>query len=433
MFTDRVDAGRRLAQFLGTQEFDSDVVVLGLPRGGVPVAAEVARQLGAPLDVIVVRKIGVPGHEELAMGAVGEDRVRVLNHDVVRQAAITDEQIERVSASEWREVERRAKEYRAVRARESLVDRTALIVDDGVATGATARAACQVATEHGARRVVLAVPVAPVGWTKAFHDVADRCVALETPSGFIAVGAHYREFGATADDEVKRCLAEVASTITMREVSIPVKQGHLAGVVSVPPGARALVVFAHGSGSSHRSVRNRFVADRLVEAGLATALVDLLTEEEDGDRQLVFDIELLTERLIHLTEWLRQQPDLRSLGVGFFGASTGAAAALSAAAELGSAVSAVVSRGGRPDLADAVLPQVAAPTLLIVGGADTTVLELNRLAQDRMTCPTELLVVPDATHLFAEPGALEVVAGAAGRWFVNHTSRNPSVATSAEV
>ncbi len=430
MFTDRVDAGRRLAQFLGTRGFDSDVVVLGLPRGGVPVAAEVARELGAPLDVIVVRKLGVPGHAELAMGAVGEDRVRVLNDDVVRQASITDEEVESISASEWLQVERRAKEYRAVRAREPLVDRTALIVDDGVATGATARAACRVATEHGARRVILAVPVAPVGWTGAFQDVADECIALETPRGFIAVGAHYRDFRPTADDEVKRCLAEAAASPTVREVSIPVTHGHLAGVVSVPPRARGLVVFAHGSGSSHRSVRNRFVAQRLVEAGLATALVDLLTEAEDGDRNLVFDIELLTERLVHLTAWLREQPDLRSLGVGFFGASTGAAAALSAAAELGSAVSAVVSRGGRPDLADAVLPQVVAPTLLIVGGADTTVLELNRLAQARLTCPTELLVVPGATHLFAEPGALEVVADAASRWFVEHMSRNSSVTAS---
>lgn len=424
MFTDRIDAGRRLAQFLRARGLDSDVVVLGLPRGGVPVAAEVARELGAPLDVIVVRKIGLPGHAELAMGAVGEDRVRVLNDEVLRQASMTDEELEQLSASEWQEVERRAKEYRVVRARESLVDRTALIVDDGVATGATARAACQVATEHGARRVVLAVPVAPVGWTRAFQDVADRCFALETPRGFIAVGANYRDFGPTDEDEVKRCLAEASSTITTQEVFIPVANGHLAGVVSAPPHAWGLVVFAHGSGSSHRSVRNRFVADRLVEVGCATALVDLLTEEEDGDRQLVFDIQLLTERLIHLTAWLKEQPNLRSLAVGFFGASTGAAAALSAAAALGSAVSVVVSRGGRADLADAALSEVAAPTLLIVGGDDKTVLALNRQALARLTCPAEMVVVPGATHLFVEPGALEAVADAAGRWFVEHMSRS---------
>ena len=420
MFADRLEAGQRLAKALDRESYDMDTVVLGLPRGGVPVAAEVARELGAPLDVIVVRKIGVPGHAELAMGAVGEDGVRVLNEDVVRRADVSDEDLEALSAAEWREVDRRAQQYRVIRPRESLVDRTALIVDDGIATGATARAACQVATEHGARQVVIAVPVAPVGWSSGFRDVADRCVALETPSGFFAVGAHYQDFRPTSDDEVARCLAEAAATPDVEEVAIPVANGHLAGVLSVPAHARGLVVFAHGSGSSHRSSRNRFVADRLGEAGLATALVDLLTEQEGRDRSLVFDIGFLTERLVQLTTWLRSRPELSTLELGFFGASTGAAAALAAAAQMGEEVAAVVSRGGRPDLADAVLPQVVSPTLLIVGGADVVVLELNVRARARLTCPAELMVVPDATHLFEEPGALEVVADAAGRWFTEH-------------
>jgi putative phosphoribosyl transferase len=420
MFADRLEAGQRLAKALDRESYDMDTVVLGLPRGGVPVAAEVARELGAPLDVIVVRKIGVPGHAELAMGAVGEDGVRVLNEDVVRRADVSDEDLEALSAAEWREVDRRAQQYRVIRPREPLVDRTALIVDDGIATGATARAACQVATEHGARQVVIAVPVAPVGWTSGFRDVADRCVALETPSGFFAVGAHYQDFRPTSDDEVARCLAEAAATPDVEEVAIPVANGHLAGVLSVPAHARGLVVFAHGSGSSHRSSRNRFVADRLGEAGLATALVDLLTEQEGRDRSLVFDIGFLTERLVQLTAWLRSRSELSTLELGFFGASTGAAAALAAAAQMGEEVAAVVSRGGRPDLADAVLPQVVSPTLLIVGGADVVVLELNVRARARLTCPAELMVVPDATHLFEEPGALEVVADAAGRWFTEH-------------
>jgi putative phosphoribosyl transferase len=420
MFADRLEAGQRLAKALDRESYDMDTVVLGLPRGGVPVAAEVARELGAPLDVIVVRKIGVPGHAELAMGAVGEDGVRVLNEDVVRRADVSDEDLEALSAAEWREVDRRAQQYRVIRPREPLVDRTALIVDDGIATGATARAACQVATEHGARQVVIAVPVAPVGWTNAFRDVADRCVALETPSGFFAVGAHYQDFRPTPDDEVARCLAEAAATPDVEEVAIPVANGHLAGVLSVPAHARGLVVFAHGSGSSNRSSRNRFVADRLGEAGLATALVDLLTEQEGRDRSLVFDIGFLTERLVQLTAWLRSRSELSTLELGFFGASTGAAAALAAAAQMGEEVAAVVSRGGRPDLADDVLPQVVSPTLLIVGGADVVVLELNVRARARLTCPAELMVVPDATHLFEEPGALEVVADAAGRWFTEH-------------
>jgi predicted phosphoribosyltransferase len=164
MFVDRTDAGRRLAERLQGVRLGGNVVVLGLPRGGVPVAAEVSRALRAPLDVIVVRKIGVPWQPELAMGAVGEEHVRVLNDDVVRQTAVSAEDLDATSSAEWREVEQRALEYRSIRPRESLVGRTALIVDDGIATGATARAACQIASEHGAQRVVLAVPVAPLGW-----------------------------------------------------------------------------------------------------------------------------------------------------------------------------------------------------------------------------------------------------------------------------
>jgi putative phosphoribosyl transferase len=153
---------------------------------------------------------------------------------------------------------------------------------------------------------------------------------------------------------------------------------------------------------------------------LATALVDLLTEQEDRNRQLVFDIDFLTGRLLRLTEWLRDQPTLQSLPVGFFGASTGAAAALAAAAVLGDELSAVVSRGGRPDLALPALPDVTAPTLLIVGGNDTTVLGLNRRALTELKCPAELLVIPGATHLFAESGALAAAAAAATDWFLGH-------------
>ena len=420
MFIDRLDAGRRLARTVSELRREGDIVVLGIPRGGVPVASQVARELRAPLDVIVVRKLGVPWQPELALGAVGEDHVRVLNDDVVQQASVDPADVQALSEREWGEVERRAKEYRTARPRESLVDRTALIIDDGVATGATARAACQIASEHGAHRVVLAVPVAPLGWTRAFQDVADECIAVEVPSGFLAVGAHYQDFRPTTDEEVMQHLAMAAGAPTARSVAVPLEKGCLEGALSVPPNACGLIVFAHGSGSSHRSVRNRFVAEQFAEAGLATALVDLLTEEEDGDRELVFDVDFLTNRLLVLVDWLRHQPLLQSLPLGLFGASTGAAAALSAAAALGDEVVAVVSRGGRPDLALPKLPIVTAPTLLIVGGADTTVLELNRRAMAALSCPAELLVVPGATHLFAEPGALEAAAAAATDWFLGH-------------
>jgi putative phosphoribosyl transferase len=192
----------------------------------------------------------------------------------------------------------------------------------------------------------------------------------------------------------------------------------LPGTLSVPEGATGAVVFAHGSGSSRLSPRNRMVAGWLHQAGLATLLFDLLTPEEAGDRANVFDVELLAERLRAATRWLRAGSSLdRGMAVGYFGASTGAAAALWAAAELPDEVRAVVSRGGRPDLAGARLAVVRAPTLLIVGGRDEPVLEMNRQAMALMSAEVNLVVVPGATHLFEEPGTLEMAGDHARAWF----------------
>jgi pimeloyl-ACP methyl ester carboxylesterase len=208
----------------------------------------------------------------------------------------------------------------------------------------------------------------------------------------------------------------------MPVVEIPVSPDEAVfGDLIVPDGAQGIVVFAHGSGSSRRSRRNRQVANRLTELKLATLLVDLLTEGEDvldqTTREPRFDIELLARRLALATDDVAGRPSTAALPLGYFGASTGAAAALVAASEDRDRVRAVVCRGGRPDLAGAALPAVTAPTLLIVGGRDRIVLDLNREAIDAMRCERELIVVPDATHLFEEPGALERVAGLAGDWF----------------
>jgi putative phosphoribosyl transferase len=205
-----------------------------------------------------------------------------------------------------------------------------------------------------------------------------------------------------------------------RDLAIPAAETELPGRVVVPQDARGIVLFAHGSGSGRLSPRNRRVAAVLEEAGLATLLFDLLTEDEAQQRAKVFDIELLGRRLAGATEWLSSDDDLGSLRVGYFGASTGAAAALQAAAALGERIFAVVSRGGRPDLAGTALPRVQAPTLLIVGGSDHVVLDLNREAQRHLRCENELVVIPGATHLFEEPGALEAVADSARDWFVRH-------------
>jgi len=436
-FANRTEAGRRLAQRLAYVRGE-DVVVLGLPRGGVPVALQVAEALGAPLDVIVVRKLGLPFQPELAMGAIGEDGVRVINEAVVTVAGVSLEEMFTVERRERAELERRARRFRGDRARISLKGRTVIIVDDGIATGSTARAACQVARAQGARRIVLAVPVAPPGWTKKIHREADEFVALETPEEFIAVGQFYTDFSPTTDEEVSDCLeraAGVAEATTVREgaiddppgrdeeVTLGVGSVQLTGHLTVPEGAAGIVVFVHGSGSSRHSARNRFVAAVLNGAGLGTLLFDLLTADEELERANVFDIDLLAGRLLHVTRWLTAQPEGQSARIGYFGASTGAAAALWAAAEPSAQIAAVVSRGGRPDLAAARLDAVTAPTLLIVGGHDDIVIGLNRQAQSHLRCDNRLAIVPGATHLFEEPGTLEAVAALARDWFVDHLAR----------
>src|SRR4029450_5465756 len=209
----------------------------------------------------------------------------------------------------------------------------------------------------------------------------------------------------------------------MTELQIPAGRAVLSGNLEIPQNAMALVLFAHGSGSSRHSPRNQFVARTLNRAGLGTLLFDLLTPEEEAldvhTREHRFNIGLLAERLVHATKWARQQKETRDLHIGYFGSSTGGAAALVAAGELRQGVGAVVSRGGRPDLAGVALPSVKAPTLLIVGGNDDIVIELNEMARDQMRCEVKLEIIPGATHLFEEPGALEQVAKLASDWFVN--------------
>jgi len=418
-FLDRADAGRRLAGVL-TGVRDADAIVLGLPRGGIPVGYEIAQALGIPLDVILVRKVGLPAQPELAMGAIGEDGVRLVNTEVVQAEQVSEQVFAEVEQRERAELRRRAERYRLDRPRAAVAGRTAIVVDDGIATGSTARAACQVARAHGAARVILAVPVAPRGTVAALRQVADQVVCLESPEPFYAIGQWYQDFSQTTDAEVVRLLRAAADGGTGHEVLVPAPPVTLAGRLTVPPGARGMVLFAHGSGSGRGSPRNVFVARTLHEVQLGTLLFDLLTPDEAADRSNVFDIGLLAGRLAAATSWLRAQPGLAQLSVGYFGASTGAAAALRAAAEPGSGIAAIVSRGGRPDLAGPQLGAVRAATLLIVGGLDDQVLALNVAAQARLHTENQLAVVPGAGHLFAEPGALERVAGLARDWFASH-------------
>jgi putative phosphoribosyl transferase len=435
VFRDREDAGRQLATKLAGLA-GSHPVVLGLPRGGVPVAAQVALALRAPLDVILVRKLGVPYQPELAAGAIGGGGVRVVNEEVRRAAQVGEHELAVVEARERDTLVHMAQVLRKGRPAIPLQGRTVVVVDDGVATGSTARAACQVARVHGASRVVLAAPVIPSPTHASLGDVVDEIVCVESPEPFFAIGQWYDDFTQTTDDEVVRLLdaaaarfgvptapaAPTASADSAFAVDLATGET-LQGTYSVPDGATGIVVFAHGSGSSSSSPRNRAVARKLQAAGLGTVLFDLLTPRESEDQSRIFDVELLAARLARATRRVEElAPDLP---LGYFGASTGAAAALLSAAGPGSSVAAVVSRGGRPDLAGDRLGEVRAPTLLIVGGNDPDVLDLNRRALDVMRCERQLAIVKGATHLFEETGALDRVAELAADWFSAHLPGRP--------
>jgi putative phosphoribosyl transferase len=435
MFRDRVEAGRRLAESLTHLEGRGDVVVLGLPRGGVPVAYEVATRLDLPLDVIVVRKLGVPYQPELAMGAIGEDGIRIVDSRVVAMAEVSEPELGAVEQRERAELQRRAELFRRGRTRLELDGKVAVIVDDGIATGSTVKAASRVARGLGAARVVVATPVAPTETAQRLAGDADEVVVVEQPAFFYAIGQFYRDFTQTSDNEVTSLLERAATrravsqqgTSSSRgprgfegDVDLDIGEVVLEGRLVLPPDARGTVIFVHGSGSSRHSPRNRHVAEVLNRERLGTLLFDLLTPEEELDRTNVFDIGLLADRLVDVTGWLARFEEWRPQPLGYFGASTGAAAALRAAAEFGGDISCVVSRGGRPDLTGPRISDVVAPTLLIVGSLDRVVLDLNREAQVQMRCETSLEIISGATHLFEEPGALDQVATLARAWFIRH-------------
>jgi len=414
VFADRREAGRLLAESVRDARV-RDAVVVGLARGGVIVAAEVARLLGLPVDALAVRKVRHPLQPEYALGAVAPGVVYV-RRGIDVSARVAEMAVSEASTASD-ELDRRLHAHRGP---VDVRGRTCVLVDDGLATGATMVAAIRWARSCGASRVVVAVPVGPADTLRAMGREADDVLAVEAPETIFAVGEWYDDFSEVSDAEVAALLGGAGGAVE-RTLVIAADGAELEGDLTLPDTARGMVVFAHGSGSSRLSARNRAVARRLNADGLGTLLFDLLTDEEGRDRRLVFDIELLAARLAAATIRLRTLPETVALPVGYFGASTGAAAALWAAAD-NPGVRAIVSRGGRPDLAGPKLDAVRAPTLLIVGGADETVLELNERARAALRCPSELTVIPGATHLFEEPGALEQVSDHAAGWFRRHVA-----------
>jgi putative phosphoribosyl transferase len=358
------------------------------------------------------------------MGAVATGGIRYLNEDVLDAFHIDVATIDRVRAIEEKEIERRERIYRDKRSPLLVQGRTIILVDDGLATGSTMRAAIEALRQRRAARIVVAVPAGAVEVCKELAERADEAICATMPESFHAVSQAYEEFTQTTDQEVRELLSGSGESTP---VSIPAEADAIQGDLTIAPDSIGTVIFSHGSGSSRHSPRNKFVAGVLNRHRISTLLLDLLTPDEDErDARTLeyrFDIGLLARRLVNATDWMMQDQFLSALPAGYFGSSTGAAAALVAAADRPQVIQAIVSRGGRPDLAGSALRRVVAPTLCIVGERDPTVLQVNRDAARKMPGPVDIRIVPGATHLFEEPGALDEVASMASEWFVTKLVR----------
>lgn len=429
-FSDRAEAGRLLSRKLLEQIpglNESRPVVVAIPPGGVPVGVEVARALDASLDIAIIRKLN-------GFGAVSEDEFYWVDPGFRRSPGISVERLESALVREAEEVRREVEAYRGGHPPIDVEDSVVVLVQDAIVTGIAARAAAHVLHGRGAHRIVLAAPVCPPAAIQALmsEDVIETVVAVDSPDHLDSAEEWYEELRRFTDDDIRRALSEArrvhhlslmkatrrAGTAGSRSFRIRSERGPLEGILDLPAQAKGIILFAHGSGSSRLSPRNRAVAEWLNRAGFATLLFDLLTMEEADNRDLVFDIGLLSRRLRLAIQSVRSDPELSRLPMGLFGASTGAAAALRAAA--GDAqIGAVVSRGGRPDLTGPDASKVGAPVLLIVGGNDVPVLEMNRQMLDELP-NSELEIVPGATHLFEEPGTLERVSQLAAEFFNRH-------------
>jgi putative phosphoribosyl transferase len=422
IWKNRKQAGEFLAKKL-LKFKNTHSIVLALPRGGVPVAAEIATALDVPMDVLIVRKIGAPFQEELAVGALCEENENPLwNTSILLNTGLEPNDLNDTIEVEQRKIRQQIKIFRAGRKLPSMKGKIAIVVDDGLATGATVTAAIDYLKKMGALQIIVAVPIAAASSARQIRRKVDELIALEEREDLFSVGSWYQDFSQVSDHEVRDLLKGHQENDEIRKVTrsigIPIDQIHLDGDLTTFPSMKALIVFAHGSGSSRKSPRNQQVARELNNAGFGTLLFDLLTNQEAQDRKNIFDIEFLSNRLVSATQWIHGQPGLEEIPVGYFGASTGAGAAIRATAKLtyGGHIYAIVSRGGRPDLAGQALTQVRIPTLLLVGGNDFDVIELNRQAQ-RHLVNSELSIIPAATHLFEEPGTLDEVSRQAIGWF----------------
>ncbi|KII00546.1 phosphoribosyl transferase [Streptomonospora alba] len=430
-FTDRSEAGRRLAERVRPHVSEAPMV-LALPRGGVPVGAELARLLRIPLDVVVVRKIGAPGHAELGVGAIAEDGHVCYDDAALARMRLTRRDLDGIVAAERNELWRRLEAYRRGRPAPVLRGRDVIVVDDGVATGGTARAALRTVRRQGPARLLLAVPVAAQGALDALGEEADRIIALTVPDNFRAVGEWYRDFGQLSDDEVTALIGEPGDTAAPPTRAVRIRAGdvHLDAELSAPAGMRATVVAALEHGC--RAPEQRALADALGRSGYATLLLDLLTPEEAARQREAVESGVpetgaaevsaaeAADRLAAAVAWLRRSTEAAQGRVGVLGSERGVPAALMAAAAHPADIAAVVLNGGRPDAAAESLDRVRAPVLALVQGSDSVVRELAEWALTRLGGPGEVREVPGAERLIAGGAARREVGSAAAEWFGRH-------------
>ncbi|GAA4910506.1 phosphoribosyltransferase [Streptomonospora salina] len=427
-FTDRSEAGRGLAE-RARPYLSEDPVALALPRGGVPVGAELARLLRIPLDVVVVRKIGAPGHPELGVGALAEDGHVCYDDRALARMRLTRRDLDDTVAAERSELERRLDAYRGAKPALDLRGRDVIVVDDGVATGGTARAALRAVRRRGPSRLLLGAPVAAQSALDALGEEADRIVALTVPDNFRAVGEWYRDFHQLSDDDVTALIGGSADTPAPPTRAVRIRAGDvgLDAELSAPPGMCATVVVALDQGCA--APAQRALADALGRAGYATLLLDLLTPDEAARRRDARDsgggasetgevsAAEAAERLAAAVAWLRRSTEAAQGRVGVLGSQQGVPAALMAAAANPADIAAVVLDGGRLDSAAEALADVRAPVLALVQGSDSFVRELAEWSLGRLGGPGEIRHAPGAEGLIAGAAVWRQVGSAAAEWF----------------
>lgn len=425
-FTDRAEAGRRLAERVRAFAV-TDPIIVALPRGGVPVGAELARRLRVPLDVLLVRKIGLPSNPEFGVGALTEDGRLYYDDTALARMNVSREALAETVESERAELHRRLALYRGGRPAPRLGGRDVIVVDDGLATGGTARAALAMVRRQRPARLVLAVPVGHLSAVEGLRHDADQLVVLTAPENFRAVGEWYRDFEQLTDGYVTAVLAELGTAAppgaSERAVRFRAGEVYLDCDYAVPPQIAGTVVMAVEEGRSHP--QHRAVARALREHGFATLLLDVLTAEERQSQGVgaAPGTAVLAERLEAAVRWLRRAAVAASDPVGLLGVGAGAVAAVTAAAHCPDDVGAVVTCGGRLDFAEEALPDVRAPTLVLVEGEDSFVRELAEWAAARMSARQEVRVVAGPERLLTDPRSWEEVGAAAVGWYRSHLSQ----------